>query len=95
MFDDDTSDFSPVMWDQVDWPAYNAHNGETHPAVGNIDGDPAAEVILGLGEFPGNGGWFEIRDYIAGQVFSGWRSVGWPAFTANGGGMFPAVAARR
>ncbi len=96
MIDDATTGFAFVKWDQVLWPAYNAHNGETHPAIGNIDGDPAAEIVLGLSEFSGNGGWFEIRRGAAGNyAHMAWRNIGWSAFTTSGGALFPAIATRR
>ncbi len=95
VIDDANTSFRHLEWEQVSWAAYNAFNGETHPAVGNVDGDAAAEIVIGLGEFAGNGGWFEIRDDAArGYVSRGWRNIGWSAFTTTGGALFPAIADR-
>jgi hypothetical protein len=95
IIDDETTSYAPRSWQMVSWAAYNALSGETHPAVGNVDGDAAEEIVLGLAEFTGNGGWFEIRD-DSGQTYRslGWRNIGWAAFTASGGALFPAIADR-
>ncbi|MGC1439115.1 MAG: hypothetical protein WA888_00745, partial [Burkholderiaceae bacterium] len=36
-------------WINIGWGGYSTANGETHPAVGNLDGDGAEEVVLGTG----------------------------------------------
>lgn len=95
IFDDARTAFTHMKWDQVSWPNYNAHSGETHPAVGNVDGDAAMEVVFGLGEFAGNGGWFEIRDDATTDfVHRAWRNIEWDAFKTYGGALFPAIASR-
>jgi hypothetical protein len=96
ILDDATAGFAHLSWQQTSWTLYNAANGETHPAVGNVDGDARKEIVLGLGQYiPGNGGWFEIREDASGSYASrGWRNVGFPAFTASGGALFPAVSKR-
>jgi hypothetical protein len=96
LLDDAAAGFEPIRWLQVSWPAYNTANGETWPAVGNIDGDARMEIVAGLGAYPGAGGWFEIFD-DAGVAHArrGWYNVGYQEFTANGGGLFPAIASRR
>ena len=58
IFDDAAADFAHVAWRQVAWPAYAAASGITHPAVGNVDGAGASEIILGLGS--GAAGWLEV-----------------------------------
>jgi hypothetical protein len=96
VIDDAGAGHAHMQWGRVSWAAYNAHSGETHPAAGNVDGDPAAEIVLGLAQFPANGGWFEVRDdAAAGYSSLGWRNIDWTAFKANGGALFPAIAARR
>jgi hypothetical protein len=91
--DDGTRSYAVLRWLRVSWANYNSlASGETHPAVGNIDGDTAAEIVVGLDTFAGNGGWFEILDDdVAGNKSLGWRNLDWPAFTTAGGGTFPAV----
>jgi hypothetical protein len=42
-------DYNGLDWLQVDWPSYNAANGETRIATGDIDGDGKDEIIIGLG----------------------------------------------
>lgn len=95
ILDDAQASYEQLRWERITWPAYNAFSGETHPAVGNVDSDAAAEIVLGLAEYRGNGGWFELRDDTAHTYRAlGWRSVGWGAFTSAGGALFPAVAKR-
>ncbi len=55
-------DFSHLDWLQVAWSAYNAANGATYPAAGDLDGDGLAELVIGLGTYPAAGGWFEVKD---------------------------------
>jgi hypothetical protein len=38
-----------LAWGVVDWPDYNALNGETRPVCGNIDRTAHDEILLGLG----------------------------------------------
>jgi hypothetical protein len=48
-------------WLEVpEWLEYNQKNGETRPAVGNLDDDPALEIAVALG--PGGGGWVHLFD---------------------------------
>jgi len=97
VFDDSIANYVHLRWLQLAWSAYNAANGETHPAVGNLDSDQAAEIVIGLGRFPGGpGGWFEILDDAnAGYQWLGWHRVGRDAFEQSGGGTYPAVAQQR
>lgn len=77
-------------WVQVPWAAYNERNGETFPAVGNLDGDAFDEIVVGLGE--SGGGWFAIFDDAATNYrFLGWRQLPWAAYNARNGALHPAV----
>ncbi|MGH9307769.1 MAG: FG-GAP repeat domain-containing protein, partial [Vicinamibacterales bacterium] len=73
---DGRAPYGHLAWKQVAWTDYNARSGETHPAVGNIDSDPGAEVIVGLAEYSGDGGWFAILDDLdAGLGHLAWRNL--------------------
>ncbi len=64
--DDSTRDFAAIsgyaggLWNRVKWDSYNNTNGAVHPAVGNLDEDPRAEIVLGLGR--GSAGWMLVLD---------------------------------
>jgi hypothetical protein len=91
VFDDANGSYALVSWLRVAWPAYNANPGETHPAVGDVDGDAAAEIVIGLAPFAGQGGWFEIfENQSAAFVSLGWRNVE-GTFKAAGTATYPAV----
>lgn len=95
LLDDERAGFRHRSWVQLLWPEYNAAAGETHPAVGNLDADAAAEIVVGLAPHPGNGGWFEIFDDLgAGARHLAWRNVEWSTFRAAGGATYPAAAQR-
>jgi len=93
VLEDAAGTFAHLNWLRTSWSGYNTGGtGEVHPAVGNLDGDPRAEIVIGLDAFAGDGGWFETFD-DAGVSFAplGWRNAGWPAFRAAGGAIFPAI----
>jgi hypothetical protein len=92
-FEDAAAGFAHAGWLRTSWSAYNdTSTGETHPALGNLDGDARAEIAIGLGVFPGDGGWFEVFDDAAtGFAGLGWRNVSWAAFGAAGGATYPAI----
>ena len=70
---------------QINWPAYNAVNGETLPAIGNLDADPAEEVVVGLGR--GGGGFFFVfDDALTRYAPLGWGRVPWPAYAGGDDG---------
>ncbi|EGV30130.1 Fibronectin type III domain protein [Thiorhodococcus drewsii AZ1] len=83
-------DFSVLAWGTVSWPEYNSTNGETYPAIGDIDGDGRDEIVIGLGT--GGLGMMEVFDYKNGALTSiGWTTVDWPEYFAAGGKTFPAL----
>lgn len=91
VLDDAAHGYALLRWIQVPWPAYNAANGSTWPAVGDIDGDGRAEIVVGLGE--GAGGWFAIFDDLAaGHALMTWKRVSWSAYNAGRGETRPAIA---
>jgi hypothetical protein len=82
-------DYTPLAWGQVEWPEYNAINGETRPACGDLDGDGKAEIIIGLG--PGGDGRMEVFRYENHQVqHVQWLSTGWQDYNRNNGETRPA-----
>jgi hypothetical protein len=92
VLDDETNGFAPLRWIPLGWDSYGSANGETHPAVGSVDGDAAAEIVIGLGAYAGYGGWFEVLDDAShGFAPLGWQHVEWTSFEQAGGATFPAV----
>ncbi len=91
-FEDERGGYHHRRWGQVPWPAYAAAVGATHPAVGNVDGDPAAEILIGLAAYSGDGGWFAVFDDLnAGASHVAWRNLDWVQFRAAGGATYPAI----
>ena len=77
-------------WLQVWWPSYNAANGETFPAAGDIDGDGRGEIVIGLGA--GGQGFTEIKEDELGSFWDvGWFTTAWPAYDAFLGETHPAI----
>jgi hypothetical protein len=91
VFDDFRSGHVHAAWLQTSWSEYNQSNGETHPAVGNLDGDAAMEIVIGLS----NSRWFEARDDLgAAHASLGWNQVVSDAETMHArepAGTFPAI----
>ena len=82
---------------QVDYTAYNNANGETHPAVGDFDGDGRDEIAVGLGD--GGVGWIALfEDKNAGfapmdgtPTAGGWLQIGWASYHSANGSTYPAA----
>ncbi len=83
-------DFSHLLWGQVTWPDYNSRNGETRPAVGDIDGDGKAEILIGLGR-GGEGSMQIFRLAASSLVAVGWTHINWPEYAKENGETWPAV----
>jgi hypothetical protein len=83
-------DYSVLGWGQVEWPEYNAINGETRVATGDIDGDGIAEIIVGLG--PGGEGRMEVFKYVDFQLkHMKWLQTGWSDYNRGNGETRPAT----
>jgi hypothetical protein len=90
IFDDAQADFKSLGWGQANFGRYSSVNGEIHPAVGDVDGDGRAEIILGFGT--GGAGLLQIVKYTAaGVVPDAWLRAGWSSYNAANGATWPAV----
>ena len=90
VLDNAGGDFAHKAWMQVPWPAYNAANGATFPAAGDVDADGTAEIVVGLGD--GGYGWVEVvDDAVAGHAHLNWLQVSWSEYAAAAGEVHPAV----
>jgi len=73
-----------LAWGVVDWPEYNALNGGTRPACGNINRTVRDEILLGLG--PGSGGRIPVYVYSLGIVtLTTWIEAGTPDYRTENG----------
>ena len=73
-----------LAWGVVDWSEYNAINGETRPACGNIDRTGRDEILLGLGT--GSRGRIPVYSYSLGTVtLKTWLNAGTPDYRTENG----------
>jgi uncharacterized repeat protein (TIGR02543 family) len=78
----------------VDWTEYNDANGETRPAIGDIDRDGRGEIVLGLGN--GGGGYLELLDDARTQYAKiESLQLGLPEYQAASGAFWPAIKRER
>lgn len=83
-------DLSHLAWGQVDWPDYNSINGETRPAIGDVDGDGKDEILIGLGE--GGNALVEVFRYADGApLHMAWTGIDWPEYSQENGETWPAA----
>lgn len=83
-------DLTHLTWGQVDWPEYNRDNGETRPAIGDVDGDGKGEILIGLGE--GGAGLVEVFRFFDGAPeHLAWTGVDWPEYSQENGETWPAA----
>ena len=82
--------YQHMAWLQVPWSYYNNINGETRVAVGDLDGDGKAEIVVGLGK-DGSGYLAIFGDATTGFAFKRWLRVPWGAYNSSDGETRPAV----
>jgi hypothetical protein len=79
---------------QLDWPDYNAANGESRVATGDLDGDGKNEMVIGFGPAYGNttvpNGYFQVLDDDGSLIT--WGQVGWPDYNIADGETWPCTA---
>ncbi len=92
VFEDASANYAPILWGRVSWSVYNSMDGQTRPAVGDLDGDGASEVLIGLGSYPGQGGYLQrfTDQTVAPVTPNGWLRLSWVAYNAANGETWPA-----
>lgn len=92
VFRDAAGGFAPSSSFLFPWRVYNAAQGEVRLACGNLDNDPADEVLGAQGSWSTMGGRAHVWD-DAGRlhVSLGWFSYGLRAYNATNGELFPAI----
>ena len=83
-FDDELASFAALPSLRVPWTLYNSACGESRPVCADLDGDGASELVVGLGTYTANGGYYAI--FGSGLMpFQEFRRWGWSAYNdANG-----------
>ncbi len=77
--------YANTAWPRIPWTAYNATNGETRPALCDLDGNGEQDLVVGLGS--GGAGYLAIyRDTGTWQ----WIQVPWSAYNGTNGETYPA-----
>lgn len=83
--------FAHGAWMRLPWAAYDAALGESHPAMGDTNGDGRADLVAGLGAYPSSGGWLaSFTSTGSALVPSRWVRVPWTAYDAANGEAWPA-----
>lgn len=83
-------DLTHLTWGQIDWPEYNSANGETRPAIGDVDGDGKGEILIGLGA--GGAGLVEVFRFVDGAPeHLAWTGIDWPEYSQDNGETWPAA----
>lgn len=91
VFDDGRHQYRLLRDGRIPWTVYNAANGEVRPAAGDVDGDGRAELVMGLGAFPANGGYVAVfEDKARSFRFMRWARLAWPVYNAAVGATRPA-----
>ncbi|GEM_PF-3683858 len=76
---------------RLPWEAYDQAVGQTRPACGDMDGDPWDELVVGIGPYPGNGGFVVVMDDgLHRHAVLRWVRVPWAAYNQAEGSTRPA-----
>lgn len=90
--EDFSSDLRHVRWVRFANVAYNAANGATRPATGDVDGDRRDEILIGTGPAPGNQFNMALHDDAAiGFGFRRFFTIQDAAYTAANGETWPTL----
>ncbi|MBF0623125.1 MAG: beta-propeller domain-containing protein [Magnetococcales bacterium] len=77
-------------WKRFGWRTYNRTGGGVRPAVGNLDQDPADEIVIATGA--GGKGYVQILDDSqANYAHLKWKRPGSSNYQKNDDGIWPAV----
>ncbi len=88
---DVTAAYSHLGWPRIDNAAYNSANGETRTAVGDVDGDGKAELLIGMGRYTAGGGFVAVLDdALRGHALLRWLQIPSAAYNAANGETWPA-----
>jgi hypothetical protein len=66
-----------IGWLNAGWPGYNAAIGEVHPAIGNIDGDAAGEVVVGLNGYVDPTDYTHVWMHVLDDANAGFAHLAW------------------
>lgn len=91
IFDDASANYAFLRWLRVPWSSYRSANGETRPALGDIDGDGSAEIVVGLGPNEGKGYMMVFDDASTDHASLKWLSVPWSSYRNSNGETWPAL----
>ena len=92
ILDDQLNNYQLIAKHQMIFGLYNAANGETRPACGDLNGDGKEEIIIGLGPYSSFGGRFAIYTFNKTQGISrlSWQRVNIPEYNVSNGETRPA-----
>ena len=94
--DDAVGGYATRGWTRLDWPNYNAADGQTWSAAGDTDGDGVIELAVGIGPYRPAGGWVEVLGGTAYHYSSlRWSHLNWPEYNLTDGRTRPAFARTR